>query len=319
MAGGPTVNILIAFFIFWRRLRHLRPTTTEPEPGQPVVRRCASACCPTTRRAGTCTADDPPSPGRRGRPAARRRDRRRSTASRSTDWDQLQDLIRDNDDGEAVVTLERDGEQLTCTTNTTVEARPADRHRRRRCTEVGFLGVVSGTARGRHDRRPALHARPDGHDDRRDRPGAGHAAGQGLGRRARRSSASRSAPRTARSASSAAAGSPARPRAHDEFPVKEKAVFLLMLIAGFNFFIGMFNFIPLLPLDGGHIAGALWEAIRRGFARLRGRPDPGYVDVAKLLPVAYVVASVAAGDGRRADRRRPRRPAAPRVVCATRW
>ena len=64
-----------------------------------------------------------------------------------------------------------------------------------------------------------------------------------------------------------------------------------MLIAGFNFFIGMFNFIPLLPLDGGHIAGALWEAIRRGFARLRGRPDPGYVDVAKLLPIAYGVAA----------------------------
>ena len=75
------------------------------------------------------------------------------------------------------------------------------------------------------------------------------------------------------------------------FPVTEKAVFLLMLIAGFNFFIGMFNFIPLLPLDGGHIAGALWEALRRGVARLRGRPDPGYVDVAKLLPIAYVVAS----------------------------
>jgi membrane-associated protease RseP (regulator of RpoE activity) len=78
---------------------------------------------------------------------------------------------------------------------------------------------------------------------------------------------------------------------HAGFPFTEKAVFLLMLIAGFNFFIGMFNFVPLLPLDGGHIAGALWEAIRRGLARLRGRPDPGYVDVARLLPIAYVVAS----------------------------
>ena len=63
-----------------------------------------------------------------------------------------------------------------------------------------------------------------------------------------------------------------------------------MLIGGFNFFIGMFNFVPLLPLDGGHIAGALYEAVRRGWARLRRRPDPGYVDVAKLLPVAYVMA-----------------------------
>ena len=79
-------------------------------------------------------------------------------------------------------------------------------------------------------------------------------------------------------------------------------------MAGFNFFIGLFNFVPLLPLDGGHIAGALWEAIRRGIARLRRRPDPGYVDVAKLLPIAYVVASCLAGDGRGADRRRPRRP-----------
>ena len=74
------------------------------------------------------------------------------------------------------------------------------------------------------------------------------------------------------------------------FPLTDKAVFLLMLIAGFNFFIGMFNFIPLLPLDGGHIAGALWEALRRSWAQLWGRPDPGYVDVAKLLPIAYVVA-----------------------------
>ena len=79
---------------------------------------------------------------------------------------------------------------------------------------------------------------------------------------------------------------------HQGFPVVDKIVFLLMLIAGFNLFIGLFNFVPLLPLDGGHIAGALWEAVRRGFARLRGRPDPGFVDVAKLLPIAYGVAVV---------------------------
>ncbi len=79
--------------------------------------------------------------------------------------------------------------------------------------------------------------------------------------------------------------------AHEEFNVSEKTAALIYLIAGFNLFIGLFNFIPLLPLDGGHIAGAMYEAIRRGFARLRSRPDPGYVDVAKLLPIAYVVAS----------------------------
>ena len=49
---------------------------------------------------------------------------------------------------------------------------------------------------------------------------------------------------------------------------------------------------PLLPLDGGHIAGALWEAVRRGWARVRGKADPGYVDVARMLPVAYVVGGI---------------------------
>jgi membrane-associated protease RseP (regulator of RpoE activity) len=70
----------------------------------------------------------------------------------------------------------------------------------------------------------------------------------------------------------------------------DRLVYGLSLLAGVNLFLGMFNFIPLLPLDGGHIAGALYEAVRRGFAKLFKRPDPGYFDVAKLLPVAYTVA-----------------------------
>jgi membrane-associated protease RseP (regulator of RpoE activity) len=62
---------------------------------------------------------------------------------------------------------------------------------------------------------------------------------------------------------------------------------LVLLIASLNLALFVFNLIPLLPLDGGHVAGAIWEAIRKGWARLRRRPDPGYVDVAKGLPIAY--------------------------------
>ncbi|HEX6917731.1 MAG TPA: zinc metalloprotease, partial [Phycicoccus sp.] len=47
--------------------------------------------------------------------------------------------------------------------------------------------------------------------------------------------------------------------------------------------------------DGGHVAGALWEGTKRQWARLRGRPDPGYVDVAKALPLAYSVSVVLLG------------------------
>ncbi len=72
----------------------------------------------------------------------------------------------------------------------------------------------------------------------------------------------------------------------------ERGSRVLALIAGLNLFLAMFNLIPLLPFDGGHIAGALWEALRRGWANLRGRPDPGFVDVAKALPVAYGVGMV---------------------------
>jgi len=62
---------------------------------------------------------------------------------------------------------------------------------------------------------------------------------------------------------------------------------LVLLIASLNLALFVFNLIPLLPLDGGHVAGAMWEAVKRGWARLRHRPDPGYVDVAKGLPIAY--------------------------------
>lgn len=65
---------------------------------------------------------------------------------------------------------------------------------------------------------------------------------------------------------------------------------LVSLIASLNMALFVFNLIPLLPLDGGHIAGALWEGLKKGWARLRGLPVPGPVDTAAALPVAYAVA-----------------------------
>jgi membrane-associated protease RseP (regulator of RpoE activity) len=68
-----------------------------------------------------------------------------------------------------------------------------------------------------------------------------------------------------------------------------KVSFVLLLIASLNIFVGAFNLLPLLPLDGGHIAVIVWERIRAWFARLRGRPDPGLVDMAKVLPVSFSI------------------------------
>ncbi|MDF3294180.1 M50 family metallopeptidase [Streptomyces silvisoli] len=75
-------------------------------------------------------------------------------------------------------------------------------------------------------------------------------------------------------------------------PPEQRVATMLMLVAGFNLSLFLFNMLPLLPLDGGHIAGALWEALKRNMARVFNRPDPGPFDVAKMMPVAYVVAGL---------------------------
>ncbi|WP_055570192.1 M50 family metallopeptidase, partial [Streptomyces atriruber] len=77
-----------------------------------------------------------------------------------------------------------------------------------------------------------------------------------------------------------------------DIPPENQIAMMLFLIAGFNLSLFLFNMLPLLPLDGGHIAGALWESVRRNAAKVLRRPDPGPFDVAKLMPVAYVVAGI---------------------------
>lgn len=77
-----------------------------------------------------------------------------------------------------------------------------------------------------------------------------------------------------------------------DLPGEQKFSILLNVLGMFNLSLFLFNMLPLLPLDGGHIAGALWESLRRGVAKLFRRADPGPFDVAKLMPAAYVVAGV---------------------------
>ena len=64
-----------------------------------------------------------------------------------------------------------------------------------------------------------------------------------------------------------------------------------------NLVVGVFNLLPLLPLDGGHLAVVIFERIRAWFYRLLGRPDPGLVDIQRLVPASLLVFAVLVGFG----------------------
>jgi len=294
MAGGPTVNILIAFFVFLGVFGVYGAHSVVPDAGRPVVDTVSRCVLPYSESDRRCRSTDPVAPAHE----AGLRPGDEITSFNGTpvrDWSQLRSLIRHNLGGSAVIGFERHGKAMTGTTNTTVEARPASDNSTingsgARLTQVGFLGVSPTT------HVVVVHGGPI-------------YTLQQMGGMARDSLVSLvHLPAKVWGVAEAIAG--VKPRAADSpvsivgggriagetisdtsFPLGARIAGLLMLIGGFNLFIGLFNFIPLLPLDGGHIASALWEALRRGIARLRRRPDPGYVDAAKLLPVAYVVAS----------------------------
>jgi membrane-associated protease RseP (regulator of RpoE activity) len=281
MAGGPMVNVVIAvvlFTIVFMGFGALTPSTTV---------QTVSDCAISDAEAGrTCTAEDPITPAKKAgiQPGD---EITQFNGTRITSWEQLSGLIRANGSDKATIGFERAGQAREATVSTSVLAR-ADLNDPSKTVDVGFLGVsptqeyvrqgpgyvasvmgtyVKGTAEAivhLPDRMVEVTKAAFGAKRQADGPisvvGASRVAGEMV--------------------------------TVDNPTWSERAQRVLVLLAGLNLFLAMFNFVPLLPLDGGHIAGALWEAVRRGIAKLRGLPDPGYVDVAKMLPVAYGVGAL---------------------------
>jgi membrane-associated protease RseP (regulator of RpoE activity) len=67
------------------------------------------------------------------------------------------------------------------------------------------------------------------------------------------------------------------------------------LLASLNFFIGVFNLLPLLPMDGGHIAIVWYERVRDWIRGLRGKAAGGPVDYTKLSAITMVIVVIGGG------------------------
>ena len=75
----------------------------------------------------------------------------------------------------------------------------------------------------------------------------------------------------------------------DKLNNNERLATFILLVASLNIFVGLFNLLPILPLDGGHMAVAIADEVRALFARTRRKPRPAPIDVNVLTPITGVV------------------------------
>lgn len=284
MSGGPFMNFVLAFVLFAFLLMNFGLSTYKP-----IVSPQTSTCViPVAEQRTVCKPGDRPTPAAQS--GMKVGDELVSfNGAKITSWEDATRKIRSHGAGPVKIGIVRNGQPMTLDVTLIAQDRPNVDDPKKIDKNVGFLGVgptevfekqslgeVAGYM-GHLTWRVGQsmvnlpqkmvgvwHAAFSGEERDRQGPvgvvGAGRMGGEIL-------------------SSSLLSG-------------EQKFVIFLNLLAGFNLAIGVFNLIPLLPLDGGHIAGGLWEGLKRGYARVMRRPEPRHVDIAKVLPLTYVLAFV---------------------------
>ncbi|MEU9560190.1 M50 family metallopeptidase [Streptomyces fumanus] len=286
MFAGPFMNLVLAVVLFLIVLMGFgisQQTTTVSSVSQCVISQ--------SENRDKCTKADAPSPAA----AAGLRAGDEIVAFdgvRTDQWDRLSDLIRANPGKQVPIVVDRDGERLTLhakiATNKVAKKDGSGGYVQGEYVTAGFLGFSAATGIVKQDFGDSVtwmgDRIGDAVDSLADLPGKIPALWD---------AAFGDGPREADSPMGVVGAARVGGEIFTlDIPPTQQLAMAVMLVAGFNLSLFLFNMLPLLPLDGGHIAGALWESLRRNLAKVLRRPDPGPFDVAKLMPVAYVVAGI---------------------------
>ena len=294
MLGGPTMNLLISVLLMVVLVSGIGlPSVT------PTVQSVSECVVPADAPADVSCEGQPPAPALEAgiRPGDVLRE---IDGAPITRWEDVTEAVRAADDRTIEVVVERDGREIPLEATLVIDARPVldedggavrDADGRLVTEEVGFLGVA-----GTPDLVPQSPTEvPAMAWDAFVRTGQivvtlpvrlYEVAQAAFGSAERDPDGPLGVVGVSRLAGEVASA--------DEpgFELREKVGTMISMLASLNMALFVFNLVPLLPLDGGHVAGALLEGIRRRIARLRGRPDPGPVDMSRMLPLTNAVALV---------------------------